>query len=302
MRIAEGPLAPFGQVLLATELQTNLAAKPALIAQAVNALVGAGCVPEEARGKAELCFDEALANAMTHGNCLDRKKKVRLTLFADAEWWGAILVDEGAGFDPTALPDPEEEESLLGESGRGIQLMNRYLDDLVYAPKGNELLMVRRRDASGGTALTPAAEAAASTPGGPPSPAATAAPPAAEVETIGPARVWAEGGGVIVEVTAPRLNEENVTGLKQALEYALQLQPAIVIDLAAVQYLSSLVIGAFVAYFKRTKEEKGALGLCSAQTVVRDTLRGARMDKVLPIAADRAQALKMVLAARRPPA
>ncbi|MBI5366108.1 MAG: ATP-binding protein [Planctomycetes bacterium] len=288
MRIADAPLAPFGQTLLNLEIETNLVHKPALISQMVNFLVAHGYIPLDGRGKAELCFDEALVNAMQHGNQMDRKKKVRIAVCVDGQQWGALIEDEGEGFDPRSLPDVASEEGLLGESGRGVYLMNRYADDLIYSPKGNQVLIRRkRRTSEPPTAVSQRPAAAA--------PAA----PAAEVETVGPTRVWAEAGASIVEVTAAKLSEQNLTGLKQAFEFAPGLGPRVVVDLGAVNYLSSVVIGALVQYFKRAKDDGGVLLLCRLQPGILDTLKTAHMDRLFPMAPGRVEAVAALNAAKK---
>jgi hypothetical protein len=40
--------------------------------------------------------------------------------------------DEGEGFDPTALPNPLDEENLLKPSGRGVFLMKQLAEDVRY--------------------------------------------------------------------------------------------------------------------------------------------------------------------------
>ena len=43
--------------------------------------------------------------------------------------------DEGEGFDPDVLPDPLTSENLLKPHGRGVLLMNRFMDDVRYASR-----------------------------------------------------------------------------------------------------------------------------------------------------------------------
>ena len=111
----------------------------------VKELKDAECLPWTGSHRAELCFDEAVTNCMTHGNQLDPDKKVRLVLCADDEKWGAILSDEGPGFGPEAIPNPDAEEFMFAETGRGFLLMEGYLDALRYNRTENKLLMVRQR-------------------------------------------------------------------------------------------------------------------------------------------------------------
>ena len=67
--------------------------------------------------------------------------------------------DEGPGFDVSSLPDPTDPENLLKPSGRGIMLINAFMDDVCYNEVGNEVCLVKRRE----SAVTPAATEPAAT-------------------------------------------------------------------------------------------------------------------------------------------
>jgi len=54
--------------------------------------------------------------------------------------------DEGDGFDPTAVPDPLAGENLLRGSGRGVMLMQAFMDEFQISkrsPQGTEVKMVK---------------------------------------------------------------------------------------------------------------------------------------------------------------
>jgi serine/threonine-protein kinase RsbW len=92
---------------------------------------------------------------MLHGNKLDPARKVRVILCADPERWGAIIEDEGDGFKPSDIPNPDDIETLLNETGRGIRLMDGYLDELIFNQQGNKVMMIRRRQPQSETAESP---------------------------------------------------------------------------------------------------------------------------------------------------
>jgi serine/threonine-protein kinase RsbW len=57
-----------------------------------------------------------------------------------------VVQDEGDGFDPTAVPDPLAGENLLRGSGRGVMLMQSFMDEFQISqrqPKGTEVKMVK---------------------------------------------------------------------------------------------------------------------------------------------------------------
>ncbi len=93
-----------------------------------------------------LCFDEALVNAIKHGNRFDTNKKVTVTLYIASEVWGVRIEDQGKGFDPKTLPDPDDPNSLLLEHGRGILIMKSIMSEVHYYDRGNRLLLIKRRN------------------------------------------------------------------------------------------------------------------------------------------------------------
>ena len=92
-----------------------------------------------------LGLEEAIVNAIRHGNRLDPAKKVRLNCSVDAKKFLVQIEDEGAGFDPNDFPDPLAPENLERACGRGVFLMNSYMTWIKYNDKGNCVLMCKER-------------------------------------------------------------------------------------------------------------------------------------------------------------
>ena len=90
-----------------------------------------------------LALEEAVINAIKHGNELDPTKKVKLNFLVEDDKMTVTVTDEGPGFDPTRVPDPWSEEGLAAESGRGLALMKAYMDDVSYNEKGNVVTMMK---------------------------------------------------------------------------------------------------------------------------------------------------------------
>ena len=56
------------------------------------------------------------------------------------------VVDQGAGFRLEDIPDPRDDENVLGDSGRGVLLMKAFMDEvdvLSSAAGGAELVMAK---------------------------------------------------------------------------------------------------------------------------------------------------------------
>jgi len=83
---------------------------------------------------------------VVHGNRYNARKKVRLTVSRVPDRLTVVIADEGEGFDIAALPDPLANENLLRHSGRGILLIQAFMDEFqirAREPKGTEVKMVK---------------------------------------------------------------------------------------------------------------------------------------------------------------
>ena len=92
----------------------------------------------------KISLEEALINAIKHGNKLDPKKKVRIEASVSPSETEIIIEDEGPGFHRADVPDPTAEENLLKCSGRGILLMETYMDQVEYSKSGRRVRMIKR--------------------------------------------------------------------------------------------------------------------------------------------------------------
>jgi len=112
---------------------------------------------------------EALSNAVDHGNLeldsklrelpgdayrdlgneraqqlpyRDRRVIVR-TIVTPAEVT-YVIRDQGTGFDISKIPDPTDPENLILPYGRGVMLINCFMDEVRFNDVGNEITMVKR--------------------------------------------------------------------------------------------------------------------------------------------------------------
>jgi len=93
-----------------------------------------------------IALRECMVNAVVHGNRYNARKKVYLTVIRTPESLTVVIGDEGDGFDPTAVPDPLAGENLLRGSGRGVMLMQAFMDEFQISkrsPQGTEVKMVK---------------------------------------------------------------------------------------------------------------------------------------------------------------
>jgi len=93
-----------------------------------------------------LALEEALINAIKHGNKMDPRKEVKIDYLVSADKVEISMTDEGKGFNPETVPDPRLGENLYKNDGRGMLLMQSYMDLVEYNKSGNSVHMVRYRE------------------------------------------------------------------------------------------------------------------------------------------------------------
>ncbi|MEI7700354.1 MAG: ATP-binding protein [Planctomycetia bacterium] len=93
-----------------------------------------------------LSLEEAITNAIRHGNRLDPDKTVQVLCRIDSTQMEVVVTDQGEGFNPETVPDPTLEEFIERPSGRGLMLMRAYLSVCEYGDGGRQITMVRHRN------------------------------------------------------------------------------------------------------------------------------------------------------------
>jgi serine/threonine-protein kinase RsbW len=91
----------------------------------------------------KLALEEALINAIKHGNKLNLHKSVHISYAVSHDRCEITIEDEGPGFDRCSVPDPTLEENLEKSSGRGILLMEAYMNTVEYSNDGRKVRMVK---------------------------------------------------------------------------------------------------------------------------------------------------------------
>lgn len=137
----------FDQDRLVVKLDELIASDTRHIEDAVSRVLGLleenGCCQDLA--SVQLALQEALMNAVLHGNQSNPEKYVRLCV-AIQEGGGILIVvkDSGSGFDPSKLPDPTLKENILREGGRGVYLIQQLMDQVEYKFDDGTALIMRR--------------------------------------------------------------------------------------------------------------------------------------------------------------
>jgi len=85
------------------------------------------------------CLNEAVINAIIHGNQLDISKKVIVNAEVEPKRIVWTVTDEGSGFDYNHLADPTAPENLENLTGRGVFIIKHLADQCIFNATGNEI-------------------------------------------------------------------------------------------------------------------------------------------------------------------
>jgi len=96
-----------------------------------------------------LCTEEAVRNAIVHGNRSDKKLYVTVNYWVDNNKLSIEIEDEGPGFDCDKVPDPTDEDNLIKGSGRGVYLVRHLMDEVEFNDKGNKVRFAKYLDNRG---------------------------------------------------------------------------------------------------------------------------------------------------------
>jgi serine/threonine-protein kinase RsbW len=73
---------------------------------------------------------EAVNNAILHGNHEDTDKNIHMKIEALPSSITVWIQDEGGGFFVDKVPNPLEPDNVMNTSGRGILMMQAFMDDV----------------------------------------------------------------------------------------------------------------------------------------------------------------------------
>lgn len=117
-----------------------------------TSLIGGIPLDDAAREDIHVAFDELGQNAVEWGNQGDRKKRIKLSYCVFDDRIVFKIVDEGEGFDTTALRDPSVDPlahimARMSEGkragGYGVFLARKLMDDTTFNESGNTVLMTK---------------------------------------------------------------------------------------------------------------------------------------------------------------
>lgn len=128
------------------EFPSETGAGKRILEEVLKQLEEHGYSPKDVFG-VHMAFEEALVNAIKHGNQLDKSKRVKVDCRLSRNRLRIQVEDEGPGFDPQGVPDPTAPENLELPCGRGLMLMRSFMSKVEYNSSGNCVVMEKERAA-----------------------------------------------------------------------------------------------------------------------------------------------------------
>jgi len=132
-----GPV-PFTEVSIPSDT-----AEARRVQEAIEGMLRQRAASDQEVFSVRLALEEALVNAIKHGNQMDRAKSVHVCYRLLPDRFEVHITDQGQGFDPNEVPDPTAVENLERPCGRGLMLMRHYMSEVQYNDRGNSVSMVK---------------------------------------------------------------------------------------------------------------------------------------------------------------
>lgn len=253
-----------------------------------------GLCDEAERLRASVALEEALTNAVHHGNLevsselrqgddsryyrlIARRRKqepycqrqVHIYVNMSSDEARFKIRDEGPGFDVDQLPDPTDPENLERAGGRGIMLMRTFMDEVTFNEIGNEVTLIKR------------------------CPLEQRQGHSSRVIDIN-----RQGDVVVVtllrEVTA--LTDDHLLAeLGEVLDELKEGEAThAVIDLQQVSKFGSSFLEALRRVWNAAREQGGRVAICNITELGRDIIRIAKFDSVWQLCETRQEAIESV--------
>lgn len=90
-----------------------------------------------------LALEEALANAVKHGNRCKQELNVDVTCQILPNSVELEVKDQGEGFNPEAVSDPTSQQAICKPSGRGLLLIRKLMDTVIFEDGGSRIKMTK---------------------------------------------------------------------------------------------------------------------------------------------------------------
>lgn len=110
-----------------------------------RAIIGCGIAISITPEELYLSLDEAITNAMEHGNRWDPHKTIDVSVTAGPKDLFISITDQGKGFNTKEIEASIKNRDILSNRGRGIYIINQFCD-ISWNKKGNQInLQIKRK-------------------------------------------------------------------------------------------------------------------------------------------------------------
>lgn len=92
-----------------------------------------------------MALEESIMNAIKHGNAGDETKIVEVVAQFSENRFEATIEDQGKGFKLEEVPDPTLDENLEMTTGRGVKLIQTFMDTVEYLDGGRKVRLQKQR-------------------------------------------------------------------------------------------------------------------------------------------------------------
>ena len=113
-----------------------------VVENAIDEITNEIGITQDNYGKILVSILEAVNNAILHGNNSDPEKFVYIKIGFRSNALKIKVTDEGLGFSPDEVPDPTTFGNVEELNGRGVFLMSRLADKIIFSKKGNCVTMI----------------------------------------------------------------------------------------------------------------------------------------------------------------
>jgi len=123
-------------------IPSRLEVIPELVHAAVEE-IGQSSLDDKQVHDITLSLEEALVNAVKHGNKSNQDLSVRLDIQTQGDTLVMTVADQGEGFDFSRVANPTQPENLGKLSGRGIFLIRHLMDEVEFFDRGRKIRMIK---------------------------------------------------------------------------------------------------------------------------------------------------------------
>lgn len=207
-----------------------------------------------------LAMDEALINALKHGNHNDSTKTLKISYDADDKRVMISVEDEGNGFDHRNILDPTRGESLRRTHGRGIFLVRQFMHEISFNEKGNRISFAYHRE------------------------------PTRSGEFLG--LRWVQRDDVLVFSIVDVIGFPQVDQWEERIRrFVSEGYKKVVFDLGRLDFINTTVLSLLVMIAQTIKTVHGRCSICSPQSHVLKVLKTTNLNRLIPIHPDLETAL-----------